>query len=424
MKSIATTILSISSVAANISQRQSTPGCCFQLAAVGDINAVVGEGRVGDFLLGGSLQETRFCLDETTRTIKDGRGNTCFVKALSERVACATSIFGDTSFDITDIDAYGMSYLTHSNGIKRFHACPAPWAHDKSYYIYSDDKQDKTGCFEISLSLKDQAAECHASNMTTIGTTSAVVPSASQPLAVAPTSTSTESLQTLIPPTTRPLPTITVPAPESTTTTPTSELPLSETPPLETLTPSQTCTVAPSSPSVAPRRVGYPDAKSPDGIHDSLAEVSISRGNSTIFEYSIPPSFPPMNASHDGPPPQCALQFRMPVCSELPKGYPCYTFSGLEQEKLSDSGINFKLRGDDDAETPWDDTALHQVFPGESSIVGTFECGSLNGTGDEDRTISWEATSVRNFFLEFLQAGVGENPEFQDGIGAWIVPCV
>ncbi|RYP43388.1 hypothetical protein DL770_011693 [Monosporascus sp. CRB-9-2] len=188
-------------------------------------------------------------------------------------------------------------------------------------------------------------------------------------------------------------------------------------------TSSPTCTVPPSAPSIAPSRVGYPDPEAPGGIHDSSSEVSISPRNVTIFEYSIPPSFLPLNTSNSGFPPLCALEFRMPVCTDLPNGYPCYDFSGLEQEIVANSGINFVLRTDDDMAT-WDDTELHQVFPGENSIIGTFECAKLAGSYGGNRGISWEARSVRNFSLEFLHAGVGDSPEFQNGIGAWIVPCM
>ncbi|RYO74980.1 hypothetical protein DL766_009097 [Monosporascus sp. MC13-8B] len=229
-----------------------------------------------------------------------------------------------------------------------------------------------------------------------------------------------------------PTPVLTViPAPSNSSIThsgsPTSPVPVTTiTIPISTPeagTSSPTCTVPPSAPSIAPSRVGYPDPEAPGGIHDSSSEVAISPKNITIFEYSIPPSFLPLHTSNSGLPPLCALEFRMPVCADLPKGYPCYHFSGLEQEILANSGINFVLRTGDDMAT-WDDTELHQVFPGENSIIGAFECAKLAGSYGGNREISWEASSVRNFSLEFLHAGVGNSPEFQNGIGAWIVPCL
>ncbi|RYP38695.1 hypothetical protein DL767_002435 [Monosporascus sp. MG133] len=240
-------------------------------------------------------------------------------------------------------------------------------------------------------------------------------PRALQPLMAVPTPMLTEVIPT---PSNSSIPQSVFPTfsvPTSTITIPISTL--------EAGTSSPTCTVPPSAPSIAPSRVGYPDPEAPGGIHDSSSEVSISPQNVTIFECSIPPSFLSLNTSNSGSPPLCALEFRMPVCTDLPRGYPCYDFSGLEQEIVANSGINFALRTDDGMAT-WDDTALHQVFPGENSIIGTFECAKLAGSYGGNRGISWEASSVRNFSLEFLHAGVGDNPEFHDGIGAWIVPCL
>ncbi|KAI1331716.1 hypothetical protein F5Y16DRAFT_395001 [Xylariaceae sp. FL0255] len=182
--------------------------------------------------------------------------------------------------------------------------------------------------------------------------------------------------------------------------------------------PSPTCSVSPSKPSLAPIKVGPLNLSKMDGIRDTSGNVTVSAKNSTILLYEIPPSFFSPNASAG----LCALQFRMPVCTELPKGYPCYSFSGLEQEVLSNSGMNFKLLRDDQ-ETPWNSTALHQVFPGQDSIIGTFECGVPREGSSSIREMKWQITSVREFSLQFLQAGVGSAPKFHDGIGAWIVQC-
>lgn len=417
MKSIVNIILFFSGVTANLSGRQSTPGCCFQLSSAGDLNAVVEESDGGGLLLGGSFQDAEFCLDKTTRTVKDRLGNSCFIQDPNQKLACVAGAAGPTAFDITQPDSYERSYLIYGNGTRLFHACPAGSANDKSYYIYSDGKPDKTGCFEVNLNIKDQASECHARNPTLIA--SAPVSNKLLSTTTIPTSASTGVLPTvtynpitqigLLPST---IPTTTTESGQPTTTTSTSS----------SLTSSQTCMIASSAPSIAPNRVGYLDPEASGIIRDSFSEVSISPKNSTIFEYSIPQSFIPANASLDGEPQLCALQFRMPVCTELPKGYPCYDFSGLEQEILSDSGINFTLTVDDGMAV-WDNTALHQVFPGEDSIIGTFECGRPAGSYGSSRRISWQASSVRNFSLEFLQAGVGDHPEFHDGIGAWIVPC-
>ncbi|KAF3058397.1 putative gpi anchored cell wall protein [Daldinia childiae] len=181
----------------------------------------------------------------------------------------------------------------------------------------------------------------------------------------------------------------------------------------------QKCAIDPSAPSLAPYQLRHGNSSVPSGSNDTSAEVLISRNYSTMFDYDIPSTFPPANTA--GKSSLCALQFRMPVCTSLPKGYPCYSFSGLEQEVLSNSGMTFHLV-DDDGNATWNSTELHQVFPGENTTIGTFECGQAAGY-DESRKMSWHVSSVRDFSLEFLQAGVGQSAQFQNGIGAWIVPC-
>ena len=403
MKSIVFNILLYSGITAGLLQRQTSSGCCFQLVSVGDLNAIVEEDGHGDLLVGGKSQDGGFCLDPTYRAIIGNHGRSFFIQDTSQQFGCFNSTTGTlTSFDITAPDIYRRSYLEYGNGTQVFHACPAGSANDQGYYIYADSKPDKTGCFEINLQLGNQSAGCDAQRTSTAG--------------AAPMST---------PP---PMTIITTPAAQTDVREPVTQIGVERavaTSASETNAPSQSCNIAPSAPSLVPVQVGQPDAGAPGGIRDSEGEVSISPDNSTVFRYSIPPSFADASDGGDGdssgaPPRQlCALQFRMPVCADLPAGYPCYHFSGLEQETLSNSGMSFALEnGDGSAQVAWDDTALHQIEPGQNSIVGTFECG------DGGREIAWTATSVRNFSLEFLQAGVGDGSQFQDGVGAWIVPCL
>lgn len=67
----------------------------------------------------------------------------------------------------------------------------------------------------------------------------------------------------------------------------------------------------------------------------------------------------------------------------------------------------------------WNGTALQQVYPGDNLVLGTFDCGS---PANISRDISWIASSVRSFGLQFEQAGVGSS-KFKDGVGAFIVQC-
>lgn len=168
-----------------------------------------------------------------------------------------------------------------------------------------------------------------------------------------------------------------------------------------------TCSVASSAPSIAPRRL-----TSADGHQDTSPYATIDPNHSTLFEYTIPEAFFSPSTQ------QCALQFRLPFCDELPSGYPCFTFSGSEQELLSNSGMVFDLI--QNAEIPtWNDTAVDQIYPGDRTIFGTFECGSEFPYGS--RTLSWLVSSASEFVLDFMQGGM--DPKFPDGVGAWIVPC-
>ncbi|KAI1806757.1 hypothetical protein F4811DRAFT_509094 [Daldinia bambusicola] len=374
MNSLIQTLLFTTAAGAALRPRQGNNGCCFQLASVGMVNETVLEDHVGDLLLGGTFQQGGFCLDKTNGTIKDSLGHNCFMRAPDYQFECYQGAIGTTAFDIASPKPDGKSYLTYDNSPGLFYACPID---SESYDIYSSDKADKSGCVPVSLALVDKTAACSA-----------------------PASNSTLSIRSK----TARRTTLQIPRPAR---------------PLRRQSPSKACSIDPSAPSLAPYQLSHGNSSVPSGSNDTSAEVIISRNYSTVFDYAIPSTFPPTNSTSESS--LCALQFRMPVCSSLPKGYPCYSFSGLEQEVLANSGMTFHLVGDDGNAT-WNSTELHQVFPGENTIIGTFECGRVAGH-NESRKMSWHVSSVRDFALEFLQAGVGPSAQFQDGVGAWIVPC-
>ncbi|KAJ1326512.1 hypothetical protein MN608_07959 [Microdochium nivale] len=196
---------------------------------------------------------------------------------------------------------------------------------------------------------------------------------------------------------------------------------------------SLSCRVPTSAPSIAPWRI----SSSNPGTNPSFgnaAEVAINDRNSTVLEYVIPANFGlpggegTAAASNDADMAslsdtgRCALQFRMPFCNDLAPGYPCYHFSGTTQEVRYDAGMRLEQLHNGGG-VKWDDEALHQVFPGRNTILGTFDCADIGGGEVGDRTMSWLASSVEGFELEYLQAGVGDDAEFAGGIGAWIVAC-
>ncbi|KAI0134375.1 hypothetical protein BJ170DRAFT_196154 [Xylariales sp. AK1849] len=409
MKSSSSTLLlSAGAATTALALPQASSGCCFHLDSVGTMNETVEEDHGGHLVLGGSFQRGGFCLDMTSQTIEDSLGHNCFMRSPNYQFECYAGAVGSSVFDIVP-SADGKTKLAYDNGPGTFLACPTTSV-EQSYGIYSTIKTDKTACMQVALVLADQTSECAASNGTS-STASYMVPSTTQ-VALPVTNTSTAmstakasgyaygsgcgALSVV-------------------TAKPTQTPYQATTPPFAVPVTSNTCDVSPAAPSIGPSKLGYPEASAPDGVHDTTANASITPTNSTLFEYSIPQSFV-TNSSQ-----LCALQFRLPYCSTLPKGYPCFHFSGSEQERSSDSGMIFSSV-EDSGGLIWDNTALHQVYPGDTTVIGTFKCGR-NVTAYGARKMSWIASSVRNFALEFMQAGVGSEAEFMDGVGAWIVPC-
>ncbi|KAI1103148.1 hypothetical protein F4804DRAFT_353100 [Jackrogersella minutella] len=363
MKSFVQALLFTTATCATIRSRQGNDGCCFQLASVGKVNETVLEDHVGDLLLGGTFQQGGFCLDKTSKTIKDGLKHNCFMRGPDYQFECYQGAVGDTAFDVTSPKADGKSYLTYDNGPGTFYACPIGMGADQTYDIYSSEKTDKDGCLPVALALVGETDACSANS-----TRNAVVTPRSK--AVLP-----------------------------------NQL-------LQRHAPSPVCNVSSSAPSLAPYSVSPTKSTAKKG--DTSAMVRIYTDSSTTFDYRIPQDFTKSSL--------CALEFRMPVCFQLPDGYPCYGFTGMEQEVAGRSGMALHLTSDD-ANAPWNNKKLHQVFPDATSIIGTFECGQGVGPKDGARMMSWNVSSVRQFGLDFLQAGVGPDAEFQDGIGFWIVPC-
>ncbi|KAI1416218.1 hypothetical protein F5Y13DRAFT_206237 [Hypoxylon sp. FL1857] len=369
MKSFVQVLLFTTATCATLQPRQSNSGCCFQLASVGKVNETVLEDHVGDLILGGSFQQGGFCLDSTSKTIQDSLRHNCFMRAPDYQFECYQGAVGKTAFEVTKTG--GKLYLTYNNSPGTFYACPIGSGTEQTYDIYSSEKANKTGCLSVALTLTNETPECSTGSNSTIATRPRIPP----------------------PRTVRPSPA------------------------LRREAPPEACSISPSAPSLAPYRLRPSNASIASGVNGTSAEVVIASGISTTFEYAIPEDFLPADRYKSS---LCALQFRMPICTSLPKGYPCYSFSGMEQEVLADSGMAFELTRDDGG-AAWNGTELHQVFPGENTTIGTFDCGQAVSYGW--RKMSWKVSSVRNFALEFVQAGVGRNAKFQDGVGAWIVPC-
>lgn len=368
------------------------------------------------------------CIDESAGTISDPRGRKCSMEEPGHQFKCRPGTSGPSEFGLEHDSEISNGLLTYDGGNASFIACSTGPSDTEGHMVYSSSKAATSNCLEIALLAVNQTSGCFApkdqpvsapavmktaTKTTILDTTS--TPNAksqhiqgssntitSQVVANA-TSFSSSAIAKLISSSLANATTFAVSkstlAPPSTSSTSTVA--------------SASCSVADSAPSIAPVQIGFPTQ---DGIADTSANASITPTNSTIFQYKIPGSFIPAVSK------MCALQFRLPICSTLPAGYPCFDFSGSEQEMLSGSGMVFSLT-DGAGTISWNNSALQQVYPGTTPVFGTFDCNGLPAGYGGDRKISWLASSVNQFSLSFLQAGVGSASQYKDGVGAWIVVC-
>jgi len=182
------------------------------------------------------------------------------------------------------------------------------------------------------------------------------------------------------------------------------------------------CDTAWSPPSLVPEALFV--GPTVDGTNYNLTPTYVAEvdsRSSTIFQFALTEPFrsplPLSNGSVSG---RCGLQFRLPVCSQLPPGYPCYQFSGIEQEVLRKSGMRFSPAAGSPQLQGWRTLPVVQVWPGEDTLVGTFDC-RLGVRGPDGEKASWLAESVNGFGLRFVQAGGGG---YVDGVGLFVVACL
>lgn len=185
-------------------------------------------------------------------------------------------------------------------------------------------------------------------------------------------------------------------------------------------TPSLTCELSLSAPSLVPDAMYVGRVNGTTYSQTPIFVADIDPRSSTIFRFTLTDAFrtTASNWSSSG---VCGLQFRLPVCTQLPRGYPCYRFSGMEQEALQMSGMRFGLLEGYAQSPAWRTQPLIQVWPGENTLVGTFECRqAVEAPGGDENELRWLAESVNGFALHFLQAGVGD---VSQGVGAFVVAC-
>lgn len=182
---------------------------------------------------------------------------------------------------------------------------------------------------------------------------------------------------------------------------------------------SQTCNISPGAASLLPSWVV--SGASVDLQPNFDGNVSISSTESTFFEFQIPPTFLAKSGKHSSQDRLCALQFRLPVCADLPKKYPCFEWSGMEQQYTSKSGMEWRKFFDTIEDKSWLNDEFVQVTPGAPVTVSLFKCGVDQTL--EPRTIGWEAKGVNGWSIYFAQAGIGRQARWRDGVGAFIVAC-
>ncbi|KAK7922974.1 hypothetical protein PG985_007045 [Apiospora marii] len=407
------------SVAAMMQPQQASSRCCFNLVRNGTLRETLRETQTGDLVLGGASQPVTLCIDESTGTISDPHGHPCSMEEPGHQFKCRPGAIVPSHFGLEHGSDTSNGLLTYDSGNAAFIACSTGPSDNNGRMVYSSSKVATSNCLEVALLAIDQTSGCFAPRdqpvsapaaiRTTTKTTilgMASTPSAKAHQVQGSSNTTTLSSSATVAPTPSSVVNTTTLAVSRTTLVPSSTSSTS------TAT-SASCSVADSAPSIAPVLIGFP---SQDGISDTSANASITPTNSTMFQYKIPSSFVPAVGK------MCALQFRLPICSTLPAGYPCFDFSGSEQEMLSGSGMVFSLT-DGAGTISWNNSALQQVYPGTTPIFGTFDCNGLPADYGGDRKISWLASSVNQFSLSFLQAGVGSASQYKDGVGAWIVAC-
>ncbi|ORY59504.1 uncharacterized protein BCR38DRAFT_412519 [Pseudomassariella vexata] len=367
-------------------------------------------------LIGGGVTFHRYWIG--VKGFTDYQGHQCSIQPEDQQLACQLTVPDPPTIFRIAPKGDGTKLLTHDQDNKtKYLACTDTWGGKEFSTIFSISKENNTECYETEIMIADEECSTSSTQPTLLDAPSPAFDDVDLNSTLwDPVSKSDQEI--LPPQDDQALNLREPPASFSTRYLPSPTDPPTQKPRelRQAVTASQSCSVSPSSPSIAPTKVGYPEQGAPDGLHATSPNVSITPTDSTIFEYSVPKTFATKGQQ------LCGLQFRLPFCSTLEPGYPCFSFSGSEQEMGSNSGMNLALL-EDDGFMSWNDTELHQVYPGEMVTFGTFECGTDVTSGAGDRKISWLVGSVRNFGLKFMQAGICPDAQFKDGVGAWIVQC-
>ena len=343
---------------ATVIQRQNPATCCFSLIAQGGVSGPVGEDTIGENGIGENFPQSMYCVSNGSFT--DCGGQPCAILSSNGQFVCeSNSIPLSSSFMFAD-----NGELLY-DGSSNYFACPSPGlANNGSYNIFSGSIADSSGC--TSITLLTGGFSCAAMGR--------------------PSSTSTITMTTNAAQS-QPFTPVTAAATQCTTAT------------------SSCPTDISSGTYVAPNLIIPVSPESPNVAFGTQYSATITPENSTIFAFDIP-------YTYNG---YCALIFLLPFGDDAQ--FP-YTFSGIEEEKGSDGGLNFTLLNGvvnnattfnslPPVGTPYGTT---EVMPGCNFTIAVGPCA-----GGE--TASYEVSSVGGVVLQYFQSTEGSP------IGLWVVPC-
>lgn len=359
--------------AAVAAPHQAAPGCCFSLSAVhGSDTVMVKQSTTGDLRVHSSFKQAFFCLNHETGLLQDGVGNNCFLESVTKQFQCFTGVPSFNSFSFA-ANSDGNKQLTY-DGLDSFRACTSfdSKSDQGSFGLYSSQYEGDE-CFEVKLLQVDGTGTCDAPA------------SYNSPLYVKSVHLDVSGSR----------------------------------PAVSDATGDEKCQLSARSPIIPPRRIGV--GSFGDKFYlNTAGNGTITDTEGTLFEFTMEPG--DFLHHSDGAPRLCAVQFSLPYCTTLPKGYPCFHWSGLQQQELAEAGMQFWHVYDSHTDIYWDPVPLVQVTPGKPVFGGTFDC-KVDMDRTTERNVSFVATGVNDWSLEFAQGGVGDQADMPWGVGAYVVGC-
>ncbi|KAL5348533.1 hypothetical protein ACLOAV_005949 [Pseudogymnoascus australis] len=413
MKVIIASTLTVGLATALMPRAPSAPPgyCCFTLTAANPTlgSDIVEEDTIGQNRVFSNYPDGAYCINPADKgKLYDSLGHTCIISQTTQRFQCTQGIRSQNKFVV---GGNGDFFVDDSND---FWACPSQGPGEEGgYEIFAEGKADTTGCVPITMASTGDKCAPPAGP---IGTGTAPIPTGTGTAPV-PTGTAPGSPGTTVPGS--PLPTgasfrkrahpafdnkkvangvngfvgtgtgTAAPAP---TTTGTPEKCA------QVLTPGSFVEPELIIP-VSPEAAGYP--------YGVISSPIITPSNNTLFAFTTP-------ASWTG---TCSLLFTFPYASETANPG-AYHFSGIEEEKAGNGGLNFDhLKADIDANETWwtkpevkETYGKTEIIPGNSYTIATFPC-----KGGE--SLVYDVSSVAGVELEFEQ-----NAEASP-IGLWVAKC-